>query len=221
MSWAAGARACALQGERYDPSKKDEKPTLKLRGSKAAVEKARELINASIEANKTVSESVVLPWHAIDLIVGPNGERLRAIESAQSVSIVLPGQDIASENVGLGSGLVSIATSMTLRGRKKCVDAASAYIDQLAMQNYTEEVRLSSADADLMAGMCLRDEELLEGPAKDADVWIYDGTNFLLHNGWSPAVVEKTEQTLRHCARELYIRTTMEYIMGCPIGSPI
>ena len=154
---------CAIDGERYDPSKKDEKPTLKLRGSKAAVEKARVLIQVCIDNNKVVSESVVLPWHAVDVLVGANGEKLRELESAHSVGVILPGQDIASDNVGMGSGFVSISTSMTLKGRKKCVDAARDYIEKMARENYVEELGLSTADGDLLASMCLRDEALLDG----------------------------------------------------------
>ena len=50
--------------------------------------------------------------------------------------------------MGLGSGLISIATSMTLRGRKKNVDAASAVIDDLSMKNLTEEVQLNDTVRD-------------------------------------------------------------------------
>jgi polyribonucleotide nucleotidyltransferase len=132
----------AIDGERFDKDKRDEMPVLKLRGSTEAVAKAKALINASIEANKVVSESVVLPWHAIDALVGPNGDKLRQLESEHVVGVVLPGQDIASDQVGLGSGMISIATSMTLKGRKKCVDQATAFIDDLSVKCFTDETTL-------------------------------------------------------------------------------
>ena len=91
----------AIDGERYDREKRDadKPPTLKLRGSKDAVEKAKAFIQAAIEANRPVVESVVLPWHAIDVLVGPAGEHLRQLEAIHAVTAILPGQDIMSDQV--------------------------------------------------------------------------------------------------------------------------
>ena len=204
----------AIDGERYDKEKnsKDDKPTLKLRGTKEAVEKAAALIRASVEAHKTVSESAVLPWHAIDAIVGPNGAKLRELESAHGVTIVLPGQDIMSDQVGLGSGLISIATSMTLRGRKKHVDALVAQIDELSMKNLTEELHLDDGDADLLASLCLSDENLLANLETEWGVKL----DFEPRAGTLTMRGERTVEAQRELKTRLNAERFTEEVIDCP-----
>ena len=114
-----------------------------------------------MRSNQFVAESCVLPWHAIDALVGPNGAALRELESAHHVTCVLPGQDIASEEPMLGN-LFLMASSMTLRGRKKHVEAAAAAVDAVGMAHQSDAIQLSDEEAELLAGLCLEDDTTLE-----------------------------------------------------------
>ena len=161
----------AIDGERYDPkaAKSDEKPTLKLRGTKEAVAKAKEMIEKSIEAHKNVTESVVLPWHAIDVLIGQNGEKLKALESTYAVNILLPGQGIESDQVGLTS-FISMPSSLTLKGRKKMVDQCAEEIERISLSYHIEEMQLSDGDGDLLSTLMMADEALLDNLSSRLDV---------------------------------------------------
>lgn len=69
-----------------------EKHLLKIRGTVAAVAEAKRAIVDTLAANKHCAESVVLPWHAIDVLIGPNASKLIALEAEHHVQIELPGQ---------------------------------------------------------------------------------------------------------------------------------
>jgi len=154
----------AIDGER-DLS--EAKPRLKLRGTHAAVEKAKRAINEVIEANTFVSESVVLPWHAIDELIGPNATSLIKLEVDYSVQAELPGTSLFSD-MAQSSMFISIASAMTLRGKKKNVDAAAAHIDRLAAAHATDELQLSDDDASLLASLLLNEPSYLSDLGRQA-----------------------------------------------------
>ena len=75
----------------------------KVRGTKAAVEAAKAAIADATEANSRVAESVVLPWHCIDVLLGADATNLKRLEHEYQTSIELPGQTLYSEMVGSAS----------------------------------------------------------------------------------------------------------------------
>jgi len=127
---------------------------LKIRGSLRAVAEAKQEILDAIAANKPCVESVVLPWHAVDVLLGSNAANLVALEADFHVQVELPGQSLASEIVGSGSFL-GISSSMSLRGRKKFVDAAAAEVRRIEREHATETLELTDEDAELLSWLCL------------------------------------------------------------------
>ena len=164
-------RVRAETGAAIDGERDDAKPRLKIRGSKVSVEAATKLIHDLIAANSVVAESVILPWHAIDKILGPNASTLQRLEAEHAVQIELPGHNLAAEIVMMSSFL-SISSAMTLRGRKKCVDAAALAISTIAAANVVEEMQLSDADASLLSGLCLDTPSYLSDLAASLSVEI-------------------------------------------------
>jgi polyribonucleotide nucleotidyltransferase len=65
-------------GAAIDAERDSDKPQLKIRGSADAAAQAKQAILDSIELNKITTESVVLPWHAIDVLLGPNAGACKA-----------------------------------------------------------------------------------------------------------------------------------------------
>lgn len=148
-------------GAAIDAERDPEKPQFKLRGTKQAVEAARAALEAAVESNKRVGEHVPLPWHCIDVLVGPNADALRKFEADLQVQVELPGQNLASEVVGSGSFLPTITSSLQLKGRKKHVDAAVARLQQLEAQHALEELQLDDDDALLLSRLWLEDDALV------------------------------------------------------------
>uniref|UniRef100_A0A7S2N7G6 K Homology domain-containing protein n=1 Tax=Haptolina brevifila TaxID=156173 RepID=A0A7S2N7G6_9EUKA len=147
-------------GAAIDGERDDSKPRLKLRGTRAAVEKAKAMISEQIDANKIVTENVVLPWHAIDKLVGPNAKALISFEAQQNVTVDLPGHNLANSELCYGT-FINIASSMAVRGKKKHVHQATAFVADLAMNSEVDEKVLNSDDADLLASLCLSDPQLM------------------------------------------------------------
>jgi len=154
-------RLRALSGAAIDAGRASERPVFKLRGSKEAVVSAQQAIREATEANRKVGDSEVLPWECIDVLVGPDGDGIRALESEHSVTLELPGHNLASDMPCSGTFL-AIATSIGVRGRKKHVDAAIAAIRALAERNALESIQLSEDDSRLLASLCLENGTLLQ-----------------------------------------------------------
>ena len=154
-------RIRSATGAAIDAERDSDKPRFKIRGSVDAVAKAKQAILDSIDSNKMTGESVVLPWHAIDVLLGPNAKALARLEADFNVQIELPGQSLASEQVGAGSFL-GISSSMSLRGRKKFIEAASAEISRISRLHDVEHLELDGEDASLLARLCLDTETLLD-----------------------------------------------------------
>ena len=135
----------------------------KVRGTKAAVEAAKAAIADATEANSRVAESVVLPWHCIDVLLGADATNLKRLEHEYQTSIELPGQTLYSEMVGSASGELGFLASgniLQLRGRKKHVDALTKEIQRIARVHAVERVELDDDDADLLSKIVLNDAAL-------------------------------------------------------------
>ena len=135
----------------------------KVRGTKAAVEAAKAAIADATEANSRVAESVVLPWHCIDVLLGADATNLKRLEHEYQTSIELPGQTLYSEIVGSASGELGFLASgniLQLRGRKKHVDALTKEIQRIARVHAVERVELDDDDADLLSKIVLNDAAL-------------------------------------------------------------
>ena len=145
----------AIDGMEKPEGVSEAKPRLQLRGSHAAVDKAKQLIQKVIDSNAFVSENVVLPWHAIDELIGPNAVNLVKLEKDFSVQIELPGENLFLETAQVGTMFLAVASAMTLRGKKKFVDAAAAHVEALAAANASDELQLGDDDASLLTSICL------------------------------------------------------------------
>ena len=135
----------------------------KVRGTKAAVEAAKAAIADATEANSRVAESVVLPWHCIDVLLGADATNLKRLEHEYQTSIELPGQTLYSEMVGSASGELGFLASgniLQLRGRKKHVDALTKEIQRIARVHAVERVELDDDDANLLSKIVLNDAAL-------------------------------------------------------------
>ena len=135
----------------------------KVRGTKAAVEAAKAAIADATEANSRVAESVVLPWHCIDVLLGADATNLKRLEHEYQTSIELPGQTLYSEIVGSASGELGFLASgniLQLRGRKKHVDALTKEIQRIARVHAVERVELDDDDANLLSKIVLNDAAL-------------------------------------------------------------
>lgn len=145
----------AIDGMEKPEGASEAKPRLQLRGSRVAVDKAKQLIQKVIDSNAFVSENVVLPWHAIDELIGPNAVNLVKLEKDFSVQIELPGETLFLETAQVGTMFLAVASAMTLRGKKKFVDAAAAHVEALAAANASDELQLGDDDASLLTSICL------------------------------------------------------------------
>jgi predicted RNA-binding protein YlqC (UPF0109 family) len=153
-------RIRAETGAAIDVPRDQQKSEFRIRGTAAAVEAATQAIASSLEANKRCAESITLPWHCIDVVLGPNAERLRELEAAHQVQLDLPGSSLPSDTVCSGFFL-SIATSMSIKGRRKHVEAAMQALSALSRSHQSDELELSLDDSTLLAHLCLQDEHLL------------------------------------------------------------
>lgn len=159
-------------GAAIDAERDPEKPNqFKIRGTKDSVEAAMKALAEAVESNKRVGEHISLPWHCIDMLVGPNAELLKQFEADYQVQVELPGQNLFSEVVGSGSFL-TITSSLQLRGRKKHVDAAAAQLDVLSSRYAVESLQLDDDDAELLSSLCLSDDATLERVEADEAVTI-------------------------------------------------
>ena len=159
-------------GAAIDAERDPEKPNqFKIRGTKESVEAAMKALAEAVESNKRVGEHVSLPWHCIDMLIGPNAELLKQFEADYQVQVELPGQTLFSEVVGSGSFL-TITSSLQLRGRKKHVDAAAAQLEVLSNLFAVESLQLDDDDAELLSSLCLSDDATLERVEADEAVTI-------------------------------------------------
>lgn len=147
-------------GAAIDVPRDQQKLEFRIRGTVAAVEAAKQAIARALDANKRCAESITLPWHCIDLLLGPNADRLRELEAKHQVQIELPGANLPSDTVCSGSFL-AIATSMSIRGRRKHVEAAMQELSALSRSHQCDELELSLDDSTLLAQLCLQDDGLL------------------------------------------------------------
>ena len=189
-------------GAAIDAERHDDKPQFKLRGSKKAVEAARAALLDSIESNTRVGVHVPLPWHCMDVIVGPNADNLRKFEADYQVQIEVPGQNLFSDQVGSGSFL-TITTSLHLRGRKKHVDTAAERLEQLSNMYAIDEVQLDDDDALLLSRLCLEKAALLEELEQQHSVSIrFEPVEGLLcFRGESSLVASRSVRELLRCER--------------------
>jgi len=153
-------RIRAETGAAIDVPRDQQKLEFRIRGTVAAVEAAKQAIARALDANKRCAESITLPWHCIDLLLGPNADRLRELEAKHQVQIELPGANLPSDTVCSGSFL-AIATSMSIRGRRKHVEAAMQELSALSRSHQCDELELSLDDSTLLAQLCLHDDGLL------------------------------------------------------------
>lgn len=155
-------RIRAATGAAIDAARNQHGNEIFIRGSAEAVEAAKRAISAVEDANRRVTESVPMPWHCIDLLLGPNAERLRQLEAEHSVQLELPGVSLASD-VPVRTTFLGISSSMSIRGRRKHVEAAMAEVTALSRKHQREETVLLEEDAELLSRACLQDEGLLPG----------------------------------------------------------
>ena len=155
-------RIRAATGAAIDAARNQHGNEIFIRGSAEAVEAAKRAISAVEDANRRVTESVPMPWHCIDLLLGPNAERLRQLEAEHSVQLELPGVSLASD-IPVRTTFLGISSSMSIRGRRKHVEAAMAEVTALSRKHQREETVLLEEDAELLSRACLQDEGLLPG----------------------------------------------------------